>query len=329
MTLEDLYRLLRSSHVQSQGVFETISEPLVVLDRSMSVINANPAFYHSFRTEREDTIGRSLFELGNGQWDIPELRLLLAEVVPQATAVVGYEVKHDFPDIGQRTMLVTARRLSHPDDNSTQMLVVFEDVTARQNEDAAKDIILAETRHRMKNLLASVRAILNQAQVRDRTATEFRDAVIGRFTALLDAQEFINDGGEDGAELASLVAAAVRPIGGDRISLTDGPTFTLDKHQIGPMAMILHELGTNALKYGALSSDAGSVHLGWERRTIGGKDHLLLTWREQGGPPVKQPERRGFGTDLIEYSSQAEGGGAEFDFNPNGLRVVITLPITG
>lgn len=328
MTLEELYRLLRSSHVQSQGIFETLSEPLVVLDRGMTVVNANPAFYRTFRTEREDTLGRSLFELGNGQWDIPELRRLLSEVVPKATAVIGFRVAHDFPDVGQRTVLVTARRLVHPDDNSTQMLVVFEDVTERQKAEANKDILLSETRHRMTNLLASMTAILNQAQVTDRTAAEFRDAVMGRLTALLSAQEFITASG-DGADLASLVIASVGAIGGERVDVSGGPAVTLDQHQITPVTMILHELATNALKYGALSTDAGNVHIGWESRTIDGQDRLVLSWREQGGPPVKQPDRRGFGTDLIEYSSQAEGGHAEFEFQPTGLHVLITLPITG
>ena len=328
MTLEELYRVLRSSHVQSQGIFDTLSDAHVVLDRSMTVINANPAFYRTFSTEREHTLGHSLFELGNGQWDIPELRNLLSEVVPKATAVVGYRVEHDFPDIGQRTMLVTARRLLHPDDNSTQMLVVFEDVTDRQKAEADKDILLSETRHRMKNLLASIRALLQQTEVKDRTATEFREAVIGRFTALLSAQEFITTS-SDGADLRSLVVASVEPIGGDRVEVDGGPAVSIEQYRITPITMILHELATNALKYGALSSDAGRLHIGWERRTIGGKDHLLLNWREQGGPPVQQPDRRGFGTDLIEYSSRAEGGSAEFDFDPSGLRVLITLPVTG
>ncbi len=328
MTLEELYRVLRSSHVQSQGIFDTLADPHAVLDRSMTVINANPAFYRTFSTEREQTIGHSLFDLGNGQWDIPELRHLLSEVVPKSTAVVGFRVEHDFPEIGRRTMLVTARRLLHPDDNSSQMLVVFEDVTDRRKAEADKDILLSETRHRMKNLLASVRALLHRTEVKDRTATEFRDAVIGRFTALLSAQEFIT-ASSGGADLGSLVVASVEPIGGDRVEVAGGPAVTIEQSRITPITMILHELATNALKYGALSNEGGRLHIGWERRTVAGKDHLLLDWREQGGPPVQQPERRGFGTDLIEYSSRAEGGSAEFDFNPAGLRVLITLPVTG
>lgn len=83
MTLEELYRLLRAGHVQTQGIFDTLHEALVVLDKSFVVLSANPAFYRAFDTDLDSTVGRSLFELGDGQWDIPELRGLLLDVVPK------------------------------------------------------------------------------------------------------------------------------------------------------------------------------------------------------------------------------------------------------
>src|SRR5690606_6442799 len=129
MTLEELYRVLRSSHVQAQGVLDTLSQPLLVLDRGFSVLTANPTFYRAFHTDREATIGKSIFDLGDGQWNNAGLRALLQDVVPKSVPVAGYRIEHNFPEVGQRTMLVTARQLVHPDDNSTQMLVVFEDIT--------------------------------------------------------------------------------------------------------------------------------------------------------------------------------------------------------
>jgi len=177
VTLEELYRLLRSSHVQSQGIVDTLQEPLIVLDRSFCVVNANPAFLRTFEAKRDDVLGQNLFQLGNGQWDIRELRELLADVVPKARAVVDYQVTHDFPEIGRRTMLLTARRLQHPDENSTEMLLVFEDVTNQHHEDAAKDLLLAETRHRMKNLMAVLRAVASQTGTEGRTAEEYREAL--------------------------------------------------------------------------------------------------------------------------------------------------------
>ncbi|WP_371878063.1 PAS domain-containing protein [Shinella zoogloeoides] len=100
MMLEDLYRLLKAGHVQAQGVVDTMSQAVVVLDRNLCVTTANNAFIKTFRVDRDDIIGTNFFELGNGQWDIPELRHLIAAVIPKAAAVVGFEVTHDFPAIG-------------------------------------------------------------------------------------------------------------------------------------------------------------------------------------------------------------------------------------
>lgn len=124
MNLEDLYRLLRSSHVQAQGIIDTLEEPLLVLDQARCVINGNRAFFEKFSLDRDDTIGRSLFTLGTHQWDVAELRQLLQDVIPKAAAIIGFEVTAEFPT-GRRTMLVSARRLFHPDNNSTSILMIF------------------------------------------------------------------------------------------------------------------------------------------------------------------------------------------------------------
>lgn len=326
MTLEELYRLLRGSHVQAQGIVDTLQEPLLVLDREMLVLNANPAFYRTFRVDREATLGRSLFELGDGQWDIPELRKLLTEVVPKAVAVVGYEVKHAFPVIGQRTVLLSARQLVHPDHSSTQMLVVFDDVTDRQKADAAKDILLAETRHRMKNLMAMVRSLANQTETRGRTAEDYRGSFIGRLEALMIAQDFITANGSS-ADLAALVDETVKPIAGSRALIDAANPVRLSEFLVMPVSTVLHELATNALKYGALSHPGGAVHIAWKTEPHEGGEHLILRWQERGGPAVSPPARQGFGTKLITYTCKAEGGDASFDFDPEGLRVELRVAL--
>ena len=109
MTLEDLYRLLRSGHVQAQGIVDTIRAPLVVLDEALIVVNTNPAFLETFQVTRDETVGECFLNLGNGQWSNPELEILLREVIPKASAILDYEIVHTFPKIGRRTMLVSAR----------------------------------------------------------------------------------------------------------------------------------------------------------------------------------------------------------------------------
>jgi two-component sensor histidine kinase len=326
MTLEELYRLLRGSHVQAQGIVDTLQEPLVVLDKDLVVVNANPAFLRTFRVERDQTLGRTLFDLGNGQWDIAELKRLLAEVVPKSAAIVGYQVEHSFPDLGQRTMRVSARQLVHPDDNSTQMLVVFDDVTDQLKADAAKDILLAETKHRMKNLMAMVRSVANQTKSEGITADEYRRNFMGRFEAVMSAQDFLTSHGNN-ADLRALIDQSVKPLAGERAVLADSAPLRLSEHLVMPVSLALHELATNAMKYGALSTDTGTINIEWRTEPRDRVTHLVVNWREQGGPPVSEPLHQGFGTRLISYNCKAEGGDAHFIFDPAGLRVELRLPM--
>jgi hypothetical protein len=216
MHLEDLYRLLRSEHVQAQGIIDTLEEPLLVVDQAGCVLTGNRGFFATFRAGRDGTVGHSLFALGNGQWDIPELRRLLSDIITKSTAIIGYQVNADFPAIGRRTMLVSARRLALPDNNSTSVLIMFEDATEKRREDAQKDILLAETRHRMRNLLAVVRALATQTAVEGRSGEEYREAFLGRFEALIRAEDFALAGSADG-DLSALVEQALAPCGPNNV----------------------------------------------------------------------------------------------------------------
>ncbi len=116
----------------AEGIVETVREPLVVLDGDLRVVRANPAFYRLFKTSPQETENRLLYELGNGQWNIPELRRLLEEILPQNTRFENYRVQHDFPGIGQRVMLLNARRIYHEENRTRFILLAIEDITERQ-----------------------------------------------------------------------------------------------------------------------------------------------------------------------------------------------------
>jgi nitrogen-specific signal transduction histidine kinase len=183
MNLEDIYRLLRSEHVQAQGIVDTVQNPLLVLDQDCCVLNASRSFFETFKVNRDETIGQSLFKLGNGQWDIPALRLLLRDVVPKSVVVEGYEVEHDFPVLGRRRMILSARKLFHPDNNSTTLLLSMEDATTRLQKEEERELLLGELRHRVKNLLGVVLALARQTEAAGRTGEEYRDAFLGRLAS--------------------------------------------------------------------------------------------------------------------------------------------------
>ena len=327
MNMEDLYRLMRTSHMQAQGIVDTVADPLLVLDGSLCVQAASLSFFQTFKVERYETIGQQLYELGNGQWDIPELRRLLSDVIPKATAVVNYEVEHTFPHLGPRTMLVTARTLHHPDDGSHTMLLTFVDATERYRRDAAKDLLFGELRHRMKNVLAVAQSIARQTTTKGRTAAEYRDDFLGRFGALVEAQDLAFAEQDEGS-LSTLIERVLAPYTAnpDAVVIEPGVAVDLPSRAIMSLSLVLHEMGTNAAKYGALSQAGGQVRVGWQADDTSGE--LRLNWSESGGPTVNPPTTTGYGTELIRSAvSYSLGGRVEQNYAAEGLETEIVIPL--
>jgi signal transduction histidine kinase len=116
------------------AIFDTIPEPLLVLDHHLFVLTANEGFFEQFKVSREETIGKCVFDLGNGQWNIHELKKLLIKMLPEKSPIKGFQVTHDFPVIGKRTMLVNANEIHSSEFIPLDLiLVVFEDVTDKKN----------------------------------------------------------------------------------------------------------------------------------------------------------------------------------------------------
>ena len=117
------------SDIAASDIVETVPSALIILDRDLVITSANRVFYQMFRTSRAETEGCHVFELGNRQWDIPALHTLLESVIPNRASVEKFEVAHDFPTIGQRTMLVNARKISRPGKHDGSILLAIEDVS--------------------------------------------------------------------------------------------------------------------------------------------------------------------------------------------------------
>lgn len=328
MDLDELYRLLRSSHVRAMGIVDTLRDPLVVLGPDLTVISANPAFYRAFEASPDDTVGQAFTALGDGQWDIDELNQLLRDVVPKSASIFDYEVTADFPHVGRKTMLITAQRVEHPDRQHRILLVSIVDATARRRKEAEKDILIGEFDHRLKNLLSVTRALARQTTVKGRSAADYRDDLIARLDALGRSLQI--SANRDTTSLSELTGQLVEPYqgGSSRIEVVPGPQVPLISAQAMSLGMVLHELATNALKYGALSGAGGQVRIGWApEEDPDGVAMVRLHWDESGGPKTAPPDSHGFGTRLITVSMEHElGGRAEFDFRPEGLRAELVFP---
>ena len=197
------------------------------------------------------------------------------------------------------------------------------DVTERKRADETRRLLIGELNHRVKNTLASVQAIAQQTLRHSSGPSAFAPTFLGRIHALAGAHSLLSGATWQGAGLRELIRGQLEigAIGAERF-LASGPDLDLAPEPALHLALVLHELVTNACKYGALSEPGGTVRLEWRVR-----DNLLeLDWEERGGPPVAAPSRTGFGSALIERSLQADGGTAVADYRAEGVRWRLTLP---
>jgi PAS domain S-box-containing protein len=211
---------------------------------------------------------------------------------------------------------------------------VARDITGRRAAEERQRLLLGELRHRVKNLLALVQALARQTEAAGRSGEAYRDAFLGRLGTLVRAHELAFEA-EASTDLGELVAGTLAPYAAAaadpaRFAVEAGPRVVLARGQVTPVCLILHELATNAAKHGALSTPGGRVRVGWrdEQDAAGGGRRLRLRWGEQGGPEVRPPAARGFGTRLVEAAAAHElGGQAELTFAPAGLRAEIAFPL--
>lgn len=316
-----------AARVYAEAIIETVRHPVLVLDGELRVQSVNPAFCEAFACPADESRGYLLHELDHGAWDIPELRQLLRETMTESRPFEGYKIDHAFARLGRRHMLLNALKLEGGDHRSQRVLLVIEDETARVKSDAHREILIGELNHRVKNMLATVQSIGSQTLRRSRSLGEFRTAFEGRLHALGRAHDLLVTENWDSAELGQIARRTLEPYRADDRVALDGPSISLDPAAGLAMAMILHEMATNAAKYGALSNQSGRLQLTWWLDGHAGSQRVQLSWIETGGPPVPPPSRYGFGTNLIERSVTHQlGGTAKPDFRAEGLRYEIDFP---
>jgi PAS domain S-box-containing protein len=194
------------------------------------------------------------------------------------------------------------------------------DVTEMREAVARQQLLINELNHRVKNTLATVQSVIRQTLRRERPAGEARETLTARLVALAAAHDVLTRENWESAAMGDIVAQATAHLGGARRFDIAGPLVRLPPKTALAMSMALHELATNAAKYGSLSNESGRVRIGW---TLDGAA-LTLTWREEGGPPVAKPAAAGFGTRLLRKGLVTDlGAPAELTYAPDGLVSVI------
>lgn len=206
------------------------------------------------------------------------------------------------------------------DGKPRRVVGVVVNITDRKRAELHLRLLVNELNHRVKNSLATIQAIAAQSFNGARAVDEAQEAFSNRIVALAEAHDLLTRENWEGAELHDVTARLAALHGGaDRFELS-GPSIRLSPKTALSLSMALHELATNAMKYGALSTPQGQVRVAWDLAPEPGAARLDLTWVERDGPPVSVPTRRGFGSRLIERGLAAElSGSAAIDFHPDGV----------
>jgi PAS domain S-box-containing protein len=204
------------------------------------------------------------------------------------------------------------------------------DITGRKQSEMRQDLLIAELDHRVKNVLARVAAIVGQTRQRCRTVDEFVRALHDRIQSMASAHALLSQSRWSDVGLTDIIRHQLAPYTTDANTAISGPEIMLTSAQTQAIAMVIHELVTNAAKHGALSCSDGSVSVSWDRTGVDASAVLTVAWRELGGPAVGAPVRFGYGSSLIRDLIPHElGGTVDLTFPSDGACCKIEIPLQG
>ncbi|MBE9607063.1 PAS domain-containing protein [Acetobacteraceae bacterium H6797] len=313
-----------SARIEAQVELRAIADALPVIiaqvgpDLRYRFVNAT---YESwFGTPRDTLIGRTMLELiGEKAFEMVRHRL---EAALRGEAVT-YKASLPYRLGGHRDVQVEYVPRLGNDGQPDGFYALVQDITAQEQAARHRELLVNELNHRVKNTLTVVQAIAGQSFRDPRVPPSARETFEGRVAALARTHDLLTSENWDAASLSDIVRGALAPFGDwTRVQL-DLPNLRLGAKAAESLSLALHELATNACKYGALSVPDGRLSL-----TAGIGERFWLEWRESGGPPVAEPQSRGFGSRLVEHGLAAElGGEVKLLFLPAGLVCRIEAPL--
>lgn len=312
-------------HGRLDDLIESVTDAFYAVDREWRVVVFNRAAEAFFGFGRETVLGRRLWDIFPAGRDRPFGQACFGAM--ERGEVHEFEALSAFRPGRMVELRVGPLRAGG-------VAVALRDVTERaeaqrkmREAEEHLRLMVLELNHRVKNNLATVQAIAIQTLRGTESPAEAREAFLRRITALAAAHDILTHEQWDGAGVAEIAEGVLGALDGaaQRVKL-QGPALRLSPKAALSLSMAFHELGTNALKYGALSRPDGEVRLTW--RCVGAPAVLEVDWCERGGPPVSSPKARGFGSRLLEHGLAAElSGEVKMIFEPEGLHCIIRAPL--
>lgn len=277
----------RDIELELETILEGIGEGFYAVDACWRIRRFNREAERHFRVPARDVLGRGL-------WDIfPSARDTSLGHVFLDTMVRREAVKSETPSVVIADKWLSYRLFPLQDG----LGVVFRDISDRKRAERQRDLVIQELHHRLANTFATVQAIASQSFRTSNVDVAVRQAFEGRLQNLARAHTALANENWNGIELRELLVTSLAPYGVENLARfsIDGPSVTLSARTGVALSMAIHELTTNAVKYGALSTPDGRLTITWNVVS----DRLSMTWVERGGPAVQQPARKGFGTAML------------------------------
>ena len=308
------------------AVVHSAEDAIVSKDLNGTVKSWNEAACRIFGYAAEEIVGKSILMIIPGDRQNEETRIL--DRIRRGERIVGFETVRRHKDGSNVDVSLTVSPVRNAYGQIIGASKIARDIADRKRTEREKELLVDEIKHRVKNTLASVQAMANQTL--GKTPAAERRAFSARLQALAEAHDLLTQRRWTSADLGTSVECAVRPFtkGKGHVAM-EGPAVELPANQALAVAMVLHELATNAAKYGALSTSTGSLDISWQRTDDSSGSTVTLNWRETGGPPVRPPSRRGFGSKLIEQAVKGIGGSVQLRYDPEGLRCSLRITLSG
>ena len=206
------------------------------------------------------------------------------------------------------------------------VVVTFVDITERKRGEERQLLLTGELQHRTNNLLAVIQSVVQQSLSGTQSLGEARETLTARLHSLANANALLTQTDWYGATLEDVIARELASFMA-RASI-DGPPIRLTPNATQGFALVIHELCTNAAKYGALSTPAGTLEIRWSVEEGGDEPRLMFRWQERGGPRLAPPQRMGFGTTLLNSAISGGDGTPRIEYAPEGVRYTLEVPLS-
>lgn len=306
------------------AIVESSDDAIISKDLRGRITSWNASAERIFGYRAEEMIGESIRRLIPPELQAEEDEILAR--LRRGLRIDHFETVRVAKDGRRIDISVTVSPLHNKAGDVVGASKVARDITAQKQAESLQRLLFEELNHRVKNTLATIQAIANQSLRRAASPTDFVLSFGGRIHALARAHDLLVKSEMKGSDIVDVIREQVLlgPVPDPRMRFS-GPSVTLDSRAGVHLALVLHELATNARKYGALSVPGGRLTIDWRVEATG--PDLLISWREEGVPHVIAPTAHGFGTTLIERTLESNGGAASIHYEVGGIVCEMRLPL--